>query len=159
MANGGEQISFKRYATYPSPSGEGKKTFFERINNSGSKPAILSILPGFAKKYEPSVISNKFPTSMSDLLDVKNVEFSLEELQERCKTIIFTMTKNQVENVEKSKRLQVKSSKWNYFRSGRITASKFRSACCTDTVSPSKSLIKNICYPVKIQTEATEWGL
>ena len=25
-------------------------------------------------------------------------------------------------------------------------------------VSPSKSLIKNICYPVKIQTEATEWG-
>ena len=63
---------------------------------------------------------------MSDLFDVKNVELSLEELQERCKTIIFTVTQNQVENVEKSTRLQVKSSKWNYFRSERITASKFR---------------------------------
>ena len=95
---------------------------------------------------------------MSDLFHVKNVELSLEELQEMCKTVIFTVTQNQVENVENSTRLQGKSSKWNYFKSGRITASKFRSACCTDMVSPSKSLIKNICYPVKIQTEATEWG-
>ena len=126
MANGEEQVSFKRYSTYPSRSDEEKKNFFERINNSGSEPAILSILLGFAKKYEPSVISKKFPTSMSDLFDVKNVELSLEELQERCKTIIFTVTQNQVENVEKSARLQVKSSKWNYFRSERITASKFR---------------------------------
>ena len=90
---------------------------------------------------------------MSDLFDTKNVERSHVELQERCKTIIFTVTQNQVENVEKSTRLQVKSCKLNYFRSGRITASKLRSACCTDTVSTSKSLIKKICYPVKMQTE------
>ena len=101
MTNGEEQVSFKKYSTYPSPSKEEKKFFFQRINNSGSKPAILSILPGFAKKYEPSVISNKFPTSMSDLFDVENVELSLGELQERCRTIIFTVTQNQVENVVK----------------------------------------------------------
>ena len=72
----------------------------KRINNSGSKPAILSILPWFTKKNEPSVISNKFPTSMSDLFDVENIELFFGEFQERCNTIIFTVTQNQVENVE-----------------------------------------------------------
>ena len=95
---------------------------------------------------------------MSDLFDAKDVELSHGELQERCQSIIFTVTQNHAENIEKSTHFLVKSSKWNYFRSGRVTASKFRSTCCTDTVSPSKSLIKQICYPVKIQTEATEWG-
>ena len=66
-----EQVSFKMYSTYPSPSDEEKKKFFERINNSGINPTIVSILPGFAKKFESSVISNIFPTSMSDLFDVK----------------------------------------------------------------------------------------
>ena len=56
---------------------------------------------------------------------MSKLELSLEEFQERCKTIIFTVTQNQVESVEKSTQLQVKSSKWNYFRSGPITASKF----------------------------------
>ena len=64
------------YSTYPSPSDEEKKMFFERINNSGINPTIVSILPGFAKKYESSVISNIFPTSMSDLFDVKTWTFS-----------------------------------------------------------------------------------
>ena len=48
---------------------------------------------------------------MSDLFDAKNVKRSQGELQERCKTIIFTVTQNQVKNVEKSTRLQVNSSK------------------------------------------------
>ena len=51
------------------------------------------------------LVSYKFPPSMSDLFDTKNVERSHVELQERCKTIIFTVTQNQVENVEKSTRL------------------------------------------------------
>ena len=78
-----------------------KKKFFERINNSGSKLAILSILPGFTKKCKPSAISNKFPPLMSDLFDAKNVELSHGEFQKRCKTIVFTVTQNQAENVEK----------------------------------------------------------
>ena len=69
-----------------------KKKFAERMNNSGCKPGILSILPEFARKQELSVISSKFPPSMSDEFDAKNVELSQEELQERCKTISFTVT-------------------------------------------------------------------
>ena len=100
MANGEEQVLFKRCSTYPSPS-KGEKKFFERINNSGSKLAILSILPGFTKKCKPSAISNKFPPLMSDLFDAKNVELSHGEFQKRYKTIVFTVTQNQAENVEK----------------------------------------------------------
>ena len=37
---------------------------------------------------------------MSDLFDVENVELFFGEFQERCNTIIFTVTQNQVENVE-----------------------------------------------------------
>ena len=58
---------------------------------------------------------------MSDLFDTKIVEFSHGISQERCKTIIFRVTQDQVKYVEKSRHLQAKISKWDYFRSGRIT--------------------------------------
>ena len=76
MVNQEDQVSFKKYATYPFSSDEEKK-FYDRISNSGSKPAILSILPGFTKKYEPSVISTEFPPSRLELLGAKNVELFL----------------------------------------------------------------------------------
>ena len=43
---------------------------------------------------------------------------------------------------------------------GRITASKFKSACCTDPAAPSKSIIMSVCYPELFQfsTAATKWG-
>ena len=43
---------------------------------------------------------------------------------------------------------------------GRITASKFKSACCTDPAAPSKSIIMSECYPELFQfsTAATKWG-
>ena len=77
-----------------------KKSFLRELITR-SKLAILSILPGFTKKCKPSAISNKFPPLMSDLFDAKNVELSHGEFQKRCKTIVFTVTQNQAENVEK----------------------------------------------------------
>ena len=41
-----------------------------------------------------TVISDKFPSPMSDLFDTKSVEFSHGISQERCKTIIFRMTQD-----------------------------------------------------------------
>ena len=59
------------------------------------------------------------------------------ELQERCKTSIVTVTQDQAENVEKLTWSHAPSSKWNYFRSGHITASKFQSVCCTEKYASS----------------------
>lgn len=49
--------------------------------------------------------------------------------------------------VEKITRDQSASPYWFMLRCGRITASKFKSACRTKLNKPSKSLIKSVCYP------------
>ena len=58
-------------------------------------------------------------------------------------------------------REQAKCKLWYQFRAGRVTASKFKAASRTKISQPSKSLIKQICYPesTKFSTEATKWGL
>lgn len=56
---------------------------------------------------------------------------------------------------------QSKSYNWFKLRAGRITASKFKSACATSTEKPSLSLIKGICYPPKMlfKTKQLTYGL
>ena len=67
---------------------------------------------------------------MSDLFDAENFEISQGELQEKCQSIIFTETQDEAVIFEKSTRLQVKCSNLDCFRSGHITALKFRKASC-----------------------------
>ncbi len=65
-----------------------------------------------------------------------------------------------VKLVEKETREQFKSKLWYKYRSGRITASKMKSACRTDPAQPSQSLIKQICYPQSFtfRSKPTDWG-
>jgi len=49
--------------------------------------------------------------------------------------------------VEQHTREQTKSKLWFRYHAGRITASRFKAAVCTDATMPSQSLIKSICYP------------
>jgi len=65
-----------------------------------------------------------------------------------------------VEHLAKITCDQSKSKSWFRFRAGRITASRFKQAVCTNPDQPSLSLLKNICYPEinKFSTAATEWG-
>lgn len=62
--------------------------------------------------------------------------------------------------VEEKTRDQARSRLWFRMRSGRITASRFKCACCTNPASPSLSLIMAICHPetTKFKTTATCWG-
>ena len=43
---------------------------------------------------------------------------------------------------------------------GRVTASKLKSACSTNPAKPAKSLVKSLCYPEahKFSAAATRWG-
>ena len=70
------------------------------------------------------------------------------------------LTADQAKAVESKTRDQAKSRIWFRMRAGRITASKFKSACCTDPANPSKSLIMSVCYPevYRFCNEATKWG-
>ena len=71
---------------------------------------------------------------------------------------IISITFEQLVNVEKATRLQANCNKWYHFRSGRVTASVAVSIIHSSIEKPSIDLIKQICYPKKFYSPATEWG-
>ena len=70
------------------------------------------------------------------------------------------ITANQGRAAEAGTMNQANSRLLFRMRCGRITASKFKSACHTDPASPSVSLIMAIRYPeaCHFSTSATRWG-
>lgn len=71
-----------------------------------------------------------------------------------------SVSHDQAVAAERNTRDQAGSRLWFHMRTGRVTASRFKSACRTDPANPSVSLIMNICHPevFRFQTAATEWG-
>ena len=69
------------------------------------------------------------------------------------------VTAEEARNCEFDTRDQAKCKQWFNFRSGRPTASRMKAICRTLLETPSKSLIKDICYPnKKFSSKATDWG-
>lgn len=56
----------------------------------------------------------------------------------------MTVTAEEALNCEKVTRQQ---ANWFNFRVGRVTASRAKRVCRSSPENPSKSLIKEICYP------------
>ena len=65
---------------YDAPSEEEMNLFFLKIEQCGSKPAILSTVPGFSKKYEPTLITDSYPICLSELYDNETVGMDYKEL-------------------------------------------------------------------------------
>lgn len=72
----------------------------------------------------------------------------------------ISVTEEEARNSGEITREQANCRQWFHFRSGRITASRAKRVCQTTVASPSKSLIKDICFPIgkKFSLKATEWG-
>ncbi|XP_061580348.1 inhibitor of growth protein 1-like isoform X1 [Cololabis saira] len=77
-----------------------------------------------------------------------------------CNDINISVSEEQARAVEVATRDQASSKLWFRFRAGRITASKMKTACCTDPNKPAQSLIKSVCYPesYKFTSKAMTWG-
>ena len=67
------------------------------------------------------------------------------------------MTADEVEQLEKATRGQLKNKLWVQHQAGRITASMCKDVVMTNPDMPSQTLIKSICYPdaLTFTTEAT----
>lgn len=94
---------------------------------------------------------------------MKNLELSYHDLLNKCEKFFntYTIAPTLAKAVEEKTKDQARSKIWFHQRSGRVTASKFKSALCTDVTQPSQSLIKAICYPESTSTfkcNATRWG-
>ena len=101
------------------------------------------------------------PPPLTTLYSQQNEELTYNELINRCEEVVISLSREEILEIEKATRDQSSCDAWYAQRSGRITASKMKSACRTDPASPSVSLIDQICYPAKhkFSTEATRWGL
>ena len=133
--------------------------FFNKLSKCGTKPAILSILPGYCNEYATQLLTKSCPKSLLDLYNSKLACLNYKELIDYYQNGSITVTAEQQSNVEVATRKQHLSKNWFHFRTGRITASKIYRVCYTTVTNPSISLIKEICCPesYKFKSQATKW--
>ncbi|XP_038045000.1 uncharacterized protein LOC119725695 isoform X1 [Patiria miniata] len=144
----------------PGPTDAELTTLFSQMNATGTKPALLSVVPEHCHQFKPSHTDNILPPILTDLYNPQYSTLSFPDLLNRCNEFQLTITQEKADNVEKATRAQSSSKKWFRFRSGRTTASKMKNVCRTNPDQPSQSLIQSVCYPesCRFSTAATKWG-
>lgn len=149
--------SFRRKKNVVSPTKQEKMDFLKKLHDSKTKCAVLSVIPPYNKSFKPVDID--LPSPLTALYNEENTKLSYLELVKNCGETSISITPSQCQNIEMQTRMQAASKVWFQHRSGRITASKLKSACDTNPDKPSKSLIKGICYPEahKFSTAATRY--
>ena len=142
------------------PSESEMDLLFENLSFSGTKPAILSLIPKYADSYMPKSSSSDFPQPLKSLKQSSYVDLDYHELLKVCESASVEITAEMAKLVEKATRSQSQSKLWFKYRAGRITASRMKAVCHTDAGNPAQSLIKSICYPeaFSFTTKATQWG-
>ena len=141
-----------------------EQKFYSSLSKSGIQCSILSIMPGHASNFFPSDVISKLPVPLSELYSVNNLKLSFDEVREKSDLVfesdLLCVTQAQANRIEQETLGQVKNKLWFTYRTGRITASKFKSASVSNPTHPSHTLINQICYPEAFQssTESTRWG-
>ena len=123
----------------PEPTENELSSLFHSLHESGSKPALLALIPSYSEQYVPKPIQGNFPIVLTELRDDSAMHMDYCELLQKCQEIEINVTAGQAEAVELATREQASSKLWFRFRSGRITASKMKTACRTDPTLPALS--------------------
>ena len=142
------------------PSQEDLCQLFSALAVSSSKPAILALVEPHCESYVPSSLSGGLPIILSTLYNSEFLSLNYSELLLKASECVISVTPEQADLGENLTRGQNKSRLWSRMRSGRITASRLKDACCTDPAKPTETLISSICHPElsKFKTAATTWG-
>lgn len=151
----------RKLPTASDPTAE-KLKFYTDLRNEGTKPVILSLVPQFSKSYRPQALDKKYTDILSESHDEDCGSLQRNVLLKHCDNAFsrLIVTEDEAVNCEITTREQGSCKQWFHFRTGRITASRAKRVCRTGIENPSKSLIKDICYPVgkKYSSKAAEWG-
>ena len=159
--HGSTSSPLKKKACPCAPTEQEQSKFFNSLSScTGAKPAVLALVPPHCDDYVPTSLAPELPSVLSDLYQKEYLMLGYHELLQKACSTDITVTTNQVLAVEAKTKDQAGSRLWFCMRTGRITASKFKSACRTDPASPSLSLITAICHPetCRFSTSATKWG-
>nr|CAI5839636.1 unnamed protein product [Callosobruchus analis] len=119
-------------------------SLIQDLQENDIQPALARVLEPFASEMM------KTPEQLLKGLDeVFREELSAEAYEDILKEALsfkFETSDNETIKIEKATRGQAQNSVWFKFRSGRVTASKFRAAARGKLERPPLSLIKGICY-------------
>ncbi len=100
------------------PTKKEKDSFYKELSQAGTKPAIISLIPGYSSTYVPKTFLPEFPLPLITLYDPNCLKMSFDELLKQCDSIEIVLTSDMVELVEKETREQFKSKLWYKYRSG-----------------------------------------
>lgn len=146
--------------TTPTPTPEKLAIFYRQISMTGTRSAILSVLPDYCELFRDPVLPIQ---SLQSLVNGTGLNRSdLSALQQHCQTIkiVADVSEEQAVQMERRTRGQHTSSLWFAARAGRVTASSMHSVYGTDLSSPALSIVKRVCYPTRGPgTAATSWGI
>jgi hypothetical protein len=134
--------------------------FFEALNINSPESAALMTQEQHHRRFIPKSATDALPKVLLDYRSSASMSLSPKELEEACRKFkLQNLTPSLISSVERETRKQSGSRVWFRQRAGRITASKLKQAVRTDCEKPSKSLIKNICYPetYRFSTAATRY--
>ena len=144
------------------PTEEEVETLLKNLSKCETKPALLSLVPGYCDLYIPKSECDSLPKPLGRLFKEELLQATYPELLKVSEEtfLSISITSEQAKSLEVLTIGQSQSKLWYQYRAGRITASKLKSAVRTDANRPSQSLIKQICYPedFKFQTTSTRWG-
>ena len=123
--------------------------FPPNLSRTGTKSAILSLVPQFAKSYRPKVLDRQYLSVLSELYNDESGSLLRGEFLQKCENIFenVTATAEEALNCEKAARQQANTKQWFNFRVGRVTASRAKRVCRSSPEYPSTSIINEICYP------------
>ncbi len=104
---------------------------FKMLSESGTKPAILSLIPDYSDNYVPKLTLPQYPKLLSTLYDPSYLKLTYPELLNKCEAVELVVTPDMAQSVQSETKQQYHSNIWYRYRSGRITASKMKLVCHT----------------------------
>ena len=131
----------------PLPTSDEIATSYQKLSNTGSKAAVLRVVPEHCKAFKPIVLANNFQPVLTDLFERSHSKLPFSELLNKCDEVEIIVTQEQAKCVEQATRTQSTNKLWFRFRSRRVTASKMKRICGWNPDQPSQSLVKAVCYP------------
>lgn len=90
-----EKVAKRKY-TVPPVTAELTKLFYETLKNTGLKPALLSVLPGYCKDYIPKQVGLSLPKPLTELFyKAEHRKLSHPDLMAECEKAFSSLTVTQ----------------------------------------------------------------
>ena len=82
------------------------------LSQSGTKPAVLSLIPEFLEKYLLKASLVIFPTPLASLYQSDFLELNYDDLLTQCKSVLVNVNQEIANVVEQETRTQSHSKLW-----------------------------------------------